>query len=163
MSQADFFLKIDGIEGESTDKTLSNTIELLSWAFGASNAGTAGHGTGMGTGKVSMQDFHFTMYQNKASPNLFLAVASGKHINEAKLTCRKPTGDGGQKPYLEVTFNDLIISSYQTSGSEGQGLPVESISFNFTKIKMEYSPQDAKGTVGKTVTSGWDVKQNAKI
>jgi len=38
---------------------------------------------GGGAGKVSVQDFNFTMHVNKASPKLFLACATGQHIKEA--------------------------------------------------------------------------------
>ncbi|WP_420101020.1 Hcp family type VI secretion system effector [Bosea sp. (in: a-proteobacteria)] len=161
MASADFFLKIEGIDGESDDASNKNELQLISWSWGATNSGSSGLGTGAGSGKVNMQDFHFVVQMSKASPVLMQSCATGKHIGEAKLTCRKPTGDGGQKAYLKVTFNDLVISSYQTGASDGSNvLPVEQISFNYTKIKMEYDQQDAKGNVGKTVTAKYDTKAN---
>jgi type VI secretion system secreted protein Hcp len=165
MAQADYFLKIDGIEGESDDKSNPKELQISSWSFGATNAGSSGIGGGMGTGKVSLQDFHFVVQNSKASANLFLACASGEHIGEAILTCRKPTGkDGGQVPYLVVTFNDIVVSSYQTGGSDGSGtLPMDQISFNFTKIKMETKIQDAKGIVKSGGIAGWDTKKNQKV
>ena len=36
-----------------------------------------------------MQDIHFTMTMDKASPMLFLACATGEHIKTGILTCRK--------------------------------------------------------------------------
>ena len=42
----DFFLKIDGIEGESQDKTHKNEIQLESWSWGQSNTGSMGAGGG---------------------------------------------------------------------------------------------------------------------
>ncbi|MCX7324124.1 MAG: type VI secretion system tube protein Hcp, partial [Hyphomicrobiales bacterium] len=123
MAQADFFLKIDGIKGESKDKSNNEELQISSWSFGATNSGSAGIGGGSGAGKVNMQDFHFTVQNSKASANLLVACASGEHIKEAVLTCRKPTGkDGGQMPYLIVTFNDIVISSYQVGGSDGSGV-----------------------------------------
>ncbi|MGL5734517.1 MAG: Hcp family type VI secretion system effector [Beijerinckiaceae bacterium] len=164
MSQADYFLKIDGIEGESGDAKHKNEIELESWSFGASNSGSFGHGMGGGTGKVSMQDFHFVMKMNKATPNLFLSCSSGKHIPKAVLTCRKAGTEDGPQEYFVVTFEDLLISSYQTGGSQGSGAyPSEQISFNFTKIKMDYKMQDEKGIPGKSVIAGWDTKKNVKM
>jgi type VI protein secretion system component Hcp len=44
---------------------------------------------GSGAGKVQMQDFHFVMRANKASTKLMLACASGEHIPDGLLTCRK--------------------------------------------------------------------------
>ncbi len=162
MASADYFLKIDGIEGESEDEKNKGELQLQSWSWGATNSGSSGLGTGAGSGKVNMQDFHFVVEMGKASPNLILACSTGKHIPEAKLTCRKSTGDGGQKPYLRITFNDVVISSYQTGASDGgHVLPIDQISFNYTKIKVEYDQQDAKGNVGKTVTAKYDTKKNA--
>src|SRR5690606_37166795 len=96
-------------------------------------------GGGGGAGKVAMQDFHFVMQINKSSPKLFLACATGQHIKEATLTCRKAGGE--QQEYLKVKFTDLLISSYQTGGSRGDLIPVDQVSFNFSKIEFEYKPQ----------------------
>ena len=117
--RVDYFLKIDGIQGESPDKTHKSEIEIESFSWGATpDAGTASHGGGGGAGKVQMQDFHFVMNVNKASPKLMLACAQGEHIKSAILTCRKAGKE--QQEYLKVTFSDLLVSSYQTSGSGGE-------------------------------------------
>src|SRR5919204_6894167 len=115
MALVDYFLKIDGIPGESGDSKHKDEIQLESWSFGESQSGTMAYGGGGGAGKVQMQDFHFVMKVNKASPKLFLACASGEHIKKAELTCRKAGKE--QQEYYKVTFSDLLVSSYQTSGS----------------------------------------------
>lgn len=164
MASTDYFLKIDGIDGESEDKNHSKEIDVLSYSFGASNTGTSSYGGGAGSGKVNMQDFHFTMKHNKASALLFLACANGKVIPKAVLSLRKPTGDGGQKEFLVYTFSDLMISSY-SSGGQGSGdpIPTESISFNFVKIEMGYKPQNTKtGALDPEIKHGWDLKANDK-
>jgi type VI secretion system secreted protein Hcp len=158
MSQADYFLKIDGIEGESTDDKHKKEIELESWSFGETQAGTSSHGGGAGAGKVQMQDFHFTMRVNKASPKLFLACANGEHIKTAVLTCRKAGKD--QQEYLKWTFSNVIVSSYQTGGSGGNVVPVDQISLNFTKVETEYKAQKPDGTLEGPIKTGYDVKAN---
>jgi type VI secretion system secreted protein Hcp len=154
----DYFLKIDGIAGESTDAKHKNEIDLLSWSWGESNAGKHDSGGGGGAGKVAMQDFHFTMKINKASPKLFLACASGDHIKEALLTCRKAGKD--QQEYLKIKFSDLLISSYQHGGSAGEEVPVDQISFNFSKIEQSYAPQKPDGKLDSPVVHNWSVKTN---
>lgn len=159
MAEADFYLKIDTIEGESLAKGFEKQMQIESWSFGANNAGSATIGTGMGTGKVSMQDFHFVIQNGKASVQLFLATCKGNHIPQAILSCRKTGGDGNPYTYYKVTFGDLVISSFQTGGSNGSGaLPMEQISFNFTKITHEYYQQKADGTVALTNTVSYDTK-----
>src|SRR5215475_5550792 len=71
MAAVDYFLKIEGIEGESTDKTHKNSIQVESFSFGETQAGSASHGSGGGAGKVQMQDFHFVKKLDRASPSLF--------------------------------------------------------------------------------------------
>jgi type VI secretion system secreted protein Hcp len=157
MAAVDYFLKIDGIEGEAQDKTHKNEIQLESWSWGAMQSGTADKNSGLGGGKVQMQDFHFTMTSNKASPKLMLHCANGKHIKNAILTVRKAGED--QQEYLKYTFTDVLVSSYQVGGSGGSVVPTEQISLNFTKIEHEYKEQKADGSLGGAVKSFYDMKQ----
>lgn len=157
MAQSDFYLQIDGIEGESEAVGFEKQIQIESWSMGANNAGSAGLGTGLGTGKVSMQDFHFVMQNGKASAQIMLAVCKGNHIPQAVLSCRKTGGDGSPYTYYKYTFNDLVMSSFQSGAS--QALPMEQVSFNYTKITLEYFQQKADGTVALTNTIAYDTKK----
>jgi type VI secretion system secreted protein Hcp len=160
-SHADMFLKMDGVEGESTDNSHKSEIELMSFSFGATQPGSAGHGGGAGIAKVQVQDFHFTKYFDKASPKLFEACATGKHTPKVVLTCRK--AGGSQQEYLKVTLSEAIVSSIQNSGAGGDSLPTESVTLNFSKIEIEYKPQDEKGGLGGVVKAGWDLSKNQKV
>ena len=161
MAQVDYFLKIDGIEGESTDDKHKKEIDVQSWSWGETNGGTFSTGGGGGAGKVSMQDFHFVMRTNKATPKLMLACASGEHIKSAVLVCRKAGKE--QQEYLKITLSDILVSSYQTGGSAGDVVPMDQISLNFAKIEFEYKPQKADGTLDAPAKAGWDLKANKKV
>ena len=159
MAAVDFFLKIDGIDGESQDSKHKGEIDLESWSWGQSNTAHGATGGGHGAGKVSMQDFHFVMKVNKSSPKLMQACASGEHLKSALLTCRKAGKD--QQEYLQIKFSDCLVSSYQTGGHEGTSVvPTDQISLNFAKIEYDYKEQKPDGTLGGKVHGGWDVKQN---
>lgn len=158
MANVDYFLKIKGIEGESADSKHKNELDIESWSWGETQAGSHAYGGGGGAGKVSMQDFNFVMRVNKASPKLLLACASGEHIGEALLTCRKAGKE--QQEYLKIKFTDLLISSFQTGGSNGDVIPVDQISLNFAKIEYEYYPQNEKGGLGSKIPVHWDLKTN---
>jgi type VI secretion system secreted protein Hcp len=161
MAAVDYFLKVDGIDGESTDDKHKNEIDVESWSWGETNSGTHAGGGGGGAGKVSMQDFHFVMKTNKSTPKLMLACATGQHIKEAKLTCRKAGGE--QQEYLTVKFSDLLVSSYQTGGSSGDVVPTDQVSLNYSKIEYEYKPQKPDGSLDAPVKAGYDLKLNKKI
>lgn len=160
MGQSDFYLKIDTIEGESDAVGFEKQMQIESFSFGASNAGSAAQGTGLGAGKVSMQDFNFVVKNGKASGPLFLATCKGNHIPQAILSLRKTGGDGTPYCYLKITFGDILLSSFHTGGSSGGGsLPMEQTSFNFTKITHEYFQQKPDGTVALTNTVAYDIKK----
>jgi type VI secretion system secreted protein Hcp len=158
MALVDYFLKIEGVPGESQDSKHKGEIEIESWSWGASQTGTATHGGGLGAGKVSMQDFHFVMKVNKSSPLLMRACASGEHIKSAILTCRKAGKD--QQEYLKITFNDLMVSKYETGGTNSADVvPLDQLALNFTKVEFEYKEQKPDGTLGGAVKAFYDMKQ----
>ena len=157
MAAADYFLKIDGVEGESKADKHTGEIDLESFSWGATQSGSFATGGGGGSGKVAMQDFHFTMGINKAGPALFLCCAQGDHIPKAILTCRKAGKE--QQEFLKVTFSDILVSSYQTGGSGGADiLPVDQISLNFAKIEIEYKEQQKTGALSGSVKKFFDLK-----
>jgi type VI secretion system secreted protein Hcp len=161
MAAVDYFLVIEGVEGETQDAQMKakKAIEVQSWSFGETQSGSMHEGSGGGCGKVSMQDFHFTMKVNKASPKLFLACATGEHFKKAQLFCRKAGKQ--QETYLTWTFTDLMVSSYQTGGSAGSDIvPVDQISLNFAKVEVEYKEQKPDGSLGGKVAVGYDLKAN---
>ncbi|MES2469738.1 MAG: type VI secretion system tube protein Hcp [Verrucomicrobiota bacterium] len=161
-AQSDYFLKIDGIKGESADSAHTAEIEVSSFSWGVSNSSTIAGGGGT-AGKASFQDIHFTIALDKSSPTLFLRCADGQHIPTATLYVRKPSTNGttGQE-FFKIEMKEVLISSYQvstpppTSGTAA-GAPQQAISINYGTIHVEHTAAD--GTVTRF---GWDVKANIK-
>lgn len=160
MSHAAVFMKIDGVDGESTDEQHPGAIDVLSWSWGASNI-PATAGGGGGAGKVSFQDFHFTRRLDKSSPILALACATGQHIKDAVLTCRK--SGGGQDGYYVITLHDVLVTGISCTGDSSDDRPMETISLNFTKIEWRYVPTEASGEPGTPVVAGWDIAANTPL
>ena len=163
MASVDFFLKIDGIEGECTDEKHKAEIQIESWSIGATNSGTASSATGgSGSGKVNIHDFHFDMQLSKASPKLFKACASGEHLKTATLTCRKAGKD--QQEYLKVVLTDVLVASISSSGhGQSDMLPRDQISLNFGKLEIKYKEQRPDGSLGGEIVGGWDKKTNKVV
>jgi type VI secretion system secreted protein Hcp len=157
-----WFLKLDGISGESTNSTHKGEIDVDSWSWGLSNTGSSGGGGGGGAGKVSFQDFHFVSRISKASPALFLACASGSHIKQAQLSGVRNSGKGKGTDFLTYKFRDVLVTSLLQGDSEG-GPPTEQYSLNFSKVEWSYVPQSQSGKLEPPVTAGWDLKTNKKI
>jgi len=155
----DYFLKLDGIEGESQDSKHEKEIEIGSFSFGATQTGSFASMGGGGAGKVSMQDFHFTIPTQKASPKLLVNCANGHHIPKGVLTCRKAGKE--QQEFLKYTFTDLLVSSFQTGGSSD--VPMDQVSLNFAQIEVEYKEQKKDGTLGPVIKAGYNLKQMKEL
>jgi type VI secretion system secreted protein Hcp len=162
MAAIDYFLKIDGVEGESQDAKHKGEIEIDSWSWGETQSGASGSGGGGGAGKVAMQDFHFVTKVSKASPKLLLACASGQHLSKALLTCRKAGKD--QQDFLGVTLTDVLVSSFTTGGAEASSIvPTDQFSLNFSKIEYQYAQRNPDGSLAPPIKVGWDVRANKSV
>jgi len=158
MARSDMFLKLEGIEGESNDDVKKKHIEIASFVVSGANTGSFSSATGGGTSKVNLQDVHFTKLIDKASPNLFGYLTTGKHIEKATITVRKAGGD--PKDFFTITLSPCLVSSYNISGQDGGGSPQESFSLNFDKIEYEYKTQDDKGALGPSIKKTYEVSKN---
>ena len=156
----DAFVKIDGIDGESTDDKHKNEIEVHRWVGRVENTGSAHTGGGMGSSKCYHYDFKFAKLLDKASPKLHAACSSGEHIKKAVLTIRKAGKE--QQEFCKLTFSDVLVSGYKQfhDPDPKSGLPRDGFSFNYGKLEIEYKPQNSDGTLGGAVKGGWDVKKN---
>ena len=156
-----YFLRVDGIQGESTDDKHKGEIDVLSWSWGETQPTPPSPGGGGGAGKVEMSDLTVVTRISKASPRLLLACATGKHIKSAVLTGRK--AGKGQAEFLTFSLSDILVSSYQTGASASVEPPTDSVSLNFAKLQVEYKEQKADGSIGETVKVGWDRKANKQL
>ena len=147
MAAVDFFIKFDGIKGESTDAKHKDEIDVESWSFGETNAAGGGAGGGGGAGKAAFQDFHFTK-----------ACATGQHIKAATLSARR--AGKGQQEYLTFKFRDVLVSSFQSSGTEELPVPTDSVSLAFATVEVEYTPPKSDGSLGSPVAFRYDLKTN---
>ena len=159
----DAFLKIDGIPGESTDDKHKDWIEILSYSWGVSQPASGSHSSGgaRAAERVNVQDFSIVHTLDKASPKLFLACCKGEHLKTTCIELCRATGD--KQKYMEYKLTDVIVSSVRPGGSSkgGETLPVEEISFNYTKVEMTYTVTDHKtGRPSGDVKANWDLFAN---
>ena len=160
MAVVDYFLKVDGIVGESQDAKHKGEIQLESFGWGETQQAAVGRAGGAAAGKVQMHDFHVAMRVSKASPQLMLACATGQHLKTAVVTARK--AGKGQQEFLVYKLTDLLVTSFQTSATPEQ-LPLDQVSFAFGQISVDYRAQKPDGTLEAAVHAGWDVTANRKV
>ena len=152
----DYFLKLDGVEGESADSNHKNEIQLMSWSWGASQVSSVAGTGGSGAGKADLSDFSLMTYFDKATPKFFKSIGLGTHIGSGTLSAVKSGAQG--KPYLKVDFAEIFVTSLQISGSSE--VPTVAISFTYNEIKIDYSVQDEKGNLKSTGPVTYNTKEN---
>lgn len=166
MAQAavDFYLKLDGVEGESKKKGHENEIEILSFSFGASNNATAGVGSGQsGAGRVNMNDFSFMSPTSKASPKLIQAMFEGKMVPKAVLVGRRAGLKSGKATkYMVWEMKNVVVSGHSLAGSVGDDIPVESFSVRFEEVSLKYKSVKAGESEG-AINGGWNLKTNKEV
>lgn len=137
----DAYLKIDGIQGESTTSKgqWAGWIAVESVSFPAEAVRDAA--SGMASGKRQHQPFVIMKQIDKASPLLVQACASGKHIPAMQVAYVNAAGQVIKR--IEMT-DAVILTTRKAGGSPGREM--EEIQFTFQKITL----QDKAGKTAAT-------------
>ena len=163
----DIFLRLEGVQGESLDAVHKGEIELLSYSQALTGAYARGVpvGTpGSASGKTTCGPVTITKFVDRASPQLMLLVANGKHLPRGVVAFRRP----GQPPaeYYRVTLDEVIITEVEqtdTRVSVPNPAPpraIEKVSMIARRFTWEYLMQGPDGKPGRIPTT-WDCALNA--
>lgn len=156
----DFLLKIEGVDGESQIQDHENEIDIMEWSWGMSQSGTMHMGGGGGAGKVDVHDIALTKQVDKATPVLMKMCCNGKHIKEALLVTRKA---GEQSlDYMKIKMSDVLVTSVNTGGSGGEDRLKESVTLNFAKVEVGYTPQKPDGSGDAEISINWNIEKNVE-
>lgn len=153
---ADIFAKLGDIKGESLDDKHKDEIEVHSYSWGVSNAGSMDKGSGGGDGKSSFHNITFSHNMDKSSPVLMQACATGVHLKEATITHRK--AGKGQQEYLIIKMNDVIVTNVQHASAGGASTPSENVTLSFAKVDFQYKPQKPDGSLDAGIHFKYDIK-----
>lgn len=161
MAGIDYFLDIDGIEGESTDERHAGEIDVTAFQWGVAHTGGSGAGGAAGTGKADPDEFLVLKQVDRSSPRLLVACAAGQRFSTAVLSARK---GGSRQDFLTYTLRDVGISRYDTEGDDADELPlIDEIGLRFAVIEISYRPQRPDGSLGTAVVAGYDFRRNRVI
>jgi len=157
----DAFLKLDGMDGESTDDKYKGYVEVASFSFGATHMQTLGSATtGAGSGKASLGELQISKVVDKSSAVLFQKCCTGEHFPKGKFVVRK--AGGTQMEYLVLTMETVFVTQCHMSSATGEENANESVSLAIGKLGVDYSPQKPDGTPGASFHGGWDQLSNKK-
>jgi type VI secretion system secreted protein Hcp len=162
----DTFMKIDGIEGESSDDKYKGWIEVIRYGIGVKQtvsivASSAG---GASAERADFSDFVIRKLMDRSSPKLALACAAGTHINQIIVElCRAGTE---KIPFMTYTLKNCLIRKVITTDGNDTiaNFPAETVKINFGKIEWRYAQQRRQGggAAGYSV-SGWDLQRNCRM
>jgi type VI secretion system secreted protein Hcp len=158
----DAFLKLDGMDGESSDDKYPGYVEVASFSVGITHLTTVGSATGgSGSGRAQLGELQISKVVDKSSAVLFQKCATGEHFNKGKLIVRK--AGGTQMEYLVYNMETVFVTSIHFSSSSGEENANESVSLAMGKCRMEYTQQDSNGKPkGGAIMGGWDQLGNKK-
>lgn len=148
------FLIIPDIPGSSdVPWYLPDVIKIEEFSWSETQSGST-H-AGAGASQVEMEDFQFIFEMDpKASPKLFLACAKGEFLEKVVLSVRSL--EESREEFMKVTFNSVLISSFQTLGNTYQGQhPMDAITIKYSQIQFEY-----KDASGQQYRAEWDLPSN---
>jgi type VI secretion system secreted protein Hcp len=145
MAVVDYFLKIDGIPGESHDDKHRGEIDVLSFSWDISRSRNPRRGPA---------DFQIVKTVDAASPLLFQAACQGTSPGQAVFVARKAGRD--QQEFLKITLKEVIITSVSPSSVSSGDAPVEVVHLGFRSAAMDVVTQKADGSAGPTVSGTCD-------
>jgi len=148
VAASDIFLKMTGVVGESPDSKHKGEIEVLSWAWGTSN-GDAQTRRGR-LAPACIQHLHLTKPVDSASPSLIMIGVMGQVVPDGVMTVRKSGGD--QQEFLTLKMTNIMVTSYQTGGSEHTDELTDQVSLHFETMRFEYRRQNQDGSLSGPIT-----------
>lgn len=158
-----YFLKIDGIPGDSTDAKHKGEIEVESFSFGVAQTAAPGGGGGGGAGRAAFDDLEIVTPFSRAGPRLLDACATGRHLPSAVLTGRR-SGGKEQFDYMTLTLSDVLVSAYRSvvAGAEAV-MPTDRFSLAYAKLQIEHKGQSPTGAAAGSTITGFDLARNQKL
>lgn len=177
MSALDIFLKLEGIEGESTDAKHKGEIVVLSYEQSVAQppAGPSGSG-GAAIGRARFSGVRFRKPVDKSSVPMLLACSSGRHIPRGVFTFRR--GGATTVEFYTVRLTDVLVTEVVQVAGAGQQYPLsfdalnagsdssgflDEVTLAYGKIEWTYQEVLPDGTAGGSITGGWDLTANREV
>ena len=157
----DFFLKLEGIDGQSADKGHSNWIEVSEIDHGAMQNVTMQRGADV-AGRGQFLPFKFTHAVDKATPKLQQFCMNGQKIAKAEFaSCRAIAGV--QVPVYEIKMENVKVARAEVKTIEREGVAeiVEEVELVVGKLTWKVTPIKPDNTKDGAIEAAFDQIANA--
>ena len=150
--QRDYFLKVDGIDGESQDDKHPAEIRVHDFSVAMTNRGNR---AGYAVGRPFFEDASFSAPIDASYPKLNEACVRNTAIPKAVLACRK--AGKAQLDFLKVIFSNAYVTNCKIDTMEAA--PTMLFTLSFAKIQVDYREQKQDGTLGGAVSSIFELSR----
>jgi type VI secretion system secreted protein Hcp len=140
---SDCFLSLDQVPGEAQDSAFAGHIEVVGWNWGVSSRGDQVMGAAP-RAAADVRHFTFRHLVDSASAGLWSRCVTNAMIPNGLLTQRRAGGPSAQR-FLEIRFKQVRIVDVAVAMSEDNQIPLETVSFAFESVTLDYTPQAAMG------------------
>jgi type VI secretion system Hcp family effector len=160
-------LDVPNIAGESTHPTNPNwnkKIQIASFNYDVSQKASLQTGSGLVAGGASMSHITITKAMDISTPFWFYYLCLGQPITTVTFRLTRAGGVEGVYEYMTIVCNKVLVSSYFTSGTRGDGnMPMETISLSVGSVKESYDDRNEQGQKIQNVSHGFDFMQNTAL
>lgn len=135
----EMFLLLDGIPGGSTAKGRTGWIDITGVDWGVEQAvavsGTGGGMTGVGS---KQRRLWFTAGSGVASPLLFEATMTGKHLQNGTFEVQQ-----AKSVVVQWVFEDMLVTAFGSGATDIAGGLVDT--FTLLARRLRYTTKDTRG------------------
>ncbi len=107
-------------------------------------------------GRPLFSEMSLQKMSDLATTEMYKACSQGTKIGAAKLYVGSEK-NGKFMNFFTYEMTNAMISNISTSG--GGGIPTDSFSINFTKLKCDYTQQQSDSTAKGTGTWNWSLEE----
>jgi len=161
-----YFLKLDGIDGQSADQNHDKWLELLSFSHGGEQNISVNRGGADIVGRGKFLPFTFTHAIDKATPKIQQYCVAGNTIKKAEFQyCRAVAGS--QTTIYEVTLENVKVAKTQVKtieSADGDPMsqqPVEYVELIPGKITWKLTPIKPDNSKDGAIEAAFDQVANA--
>ena len=152
VAQADIFMLVTGVAGDSTAKGHEKWIRVssLDWKMTAQTSWTQGGGASVG--KPFPDELQLVLPTGTWSQHFVRLIGTGRALSSVVFDAVASDG----RPLYRITAEGFFITQYRLASLPATPLPQDHVNGVFKKVRIEYYATGADGRVTSTVVE-WDI------
>jgi len=158
-ADAAIYMKIEGIDGESTADGHEDWIELLSVSESIARPDDGATGSSRRRGAAVFEDIVVEKFLDRTSPKLRQALAEGRTYPKVDIDITRICGEHEVVYFTYELVNSQLGSISLEGMSAGGDRPVEDFSLNFEEIKWTYDIIGPDCSSEGTVEAEWSIER----